>query len=508
MEFYEMMIFYIFVAASIFFLFLFKRSRKITKNSNLPPSPPGLPIIGHLHLLKRDYYHRSLEELANQYGPTLYLRLGSCPVLVVSSPRAAEQCLTKNDVIFANRPNFMVGQVLGYDFSITPWAPYGELWRNLRRLITLEALSPNRIHQLAGIRQEEVRFITREMFLKGNQSGQIRVKADLNAAFLRLVRNVMVRIVSGKRWDDYGPEDDDLFKPTAFMTTYDFLPFLRWVGYDGMEKSFLELNWKRDEYLQGLLDEFKKKMNHQVKENGGVERKPFMVEELLALQKADPQYYTDDILKGILLVMYTAGTDTSARIMEWAMSLLLNHPTILRKARAEIDAHVPTTRLVEDSDLSNLPYLRCIIYETLRLYPVVSLLIPHFSSSETTIDGYRVPKGTVLVVNAWALHRNPEVWPEPLEFRPERFEGVEGNRDGFKFMPFGVGRRACPGANLGVKMVALTLATMIQGFEWENVEAGEVDVEEEGGGITMPKRSPLKAFCTPRSCMLDVLSMI
>ncbi|KAL8154041.1 hypothetical protein V2J09_011801 [Rumex salicifolius] len=488
---------YFVLVASIIFLFLvlLKRSRKMA--SNLPPSPPALPIVGHLHLLKNGSYHRSLEALAHQYGPILYLSLGRCRVLVVSSPRAAEQCFTKNDVVFANRPNFIVGQLLGYDFSIVPWAQYGDHWRNLRRLTTLQALSSHRINTLSWIRQEEIRFVIREVMLG---SGRGRVKIDLNAAFLRLVRNIMVRIVSGRRWDDGGPEDDDVFKPTAFMTVCDFLPVLRWFGYGGMEKSFLELHRKRDEYLQGLIDEFRKK------KDGGKEAA--MVEELLALQKAEPEYYTDPILKGILLVMYTAGTDTSARTMEWAMSLLLNHPAVLEKARSEIDVHVPSTRLVADEDLPNLPYLRCIVYETLRLYPVVSLLIPHFSSGDTTVEGYDVPKGTVVVVNAWALHRSPDVWENPLEFKPERFVGVEGNRDGFRFMPFGVGRRACPGANLGVRVVMLTLAALIQGFEWEKAEDGAVDMEEEGGGITMPKRRPLVAFCTPRSCMADLLSAI
>ncbi|KAJ4965862.1 hypothetical protein NE237_017711 [Protea cynaroides] len=200
-----------------------------------------------------------------------------------------------------------------------------------------------------------------------------------------------------------------------------------------------------------------------------------------------------------------AGTDTSSGTMEWAMSLLLNHPEILKKAQAEIDGSIGQERLLEESDLSKLPYLHCIISETLRMYPAGPLLVPHESSEECIVGSYTIPRGTMLLVNIWAIQNDPKIWVDPTEFRPARMERIEGGRDGFKLMPFGSGRRGCPGESLGMRMVGLALGSLIQCFEWERVgeEMGDM---EEGTGLTLPKAKPLLAKCTPRSTMLDLLS--
>lgn len=193
--------------------------------------------------------------------------------------------------------------------------------------------------------------------------------------------------------------------------------------------------------------------------------------------------------------MILGGTETSATTLEWAMSALLNHPEVLKKARDEIDAHIGQDRLVEESDISRLPYLQNIIHETFRLHPAFALLAPHFSSKDCTIGGYHVPQGTILLVNAWAIHRDPQLWSDPTQFKPERFE-KEGEAD--KLIPFGLGRRACPGANLGQRTVSYTLGLLIQCFEWKRMSEEEIDMTE-GKGATTPKLIPLKAMCQARS---------
>ncbi|XP_077231044.1 cytochrome P450 81Q32-like [Tasmannia lanceolata] len=205
--------------------------------------------------------------------------------------------------------------------------------------------------------------------------------------------------------------------------------------------------------------------------------------------------------------MLSAGTDTSALTIEWVMSLLLNHPDALDKSKAEIDIQVGQGRLIDESDLPNLPYLHCVINETLRLYPVGPLLVPHESSEECTVGGFNVPRGTILMVNMWAIQRDPTFWVDPMSFKPERFEGVEGEKEGFKFMPFGHGRRACPGANLAMRMVGLTLGTLIQCFEWERVGEEKLDMSE-GRGLTMPKAEPLEAMYRPRQNLFNVLCQL
>lgn len=204
-----------------------------------------------------------------------------------------------------------------------------------------------------------------------------------------------------------------------------------------------------------------------------------------------------------------AGTDTSAGTIEWALSLMLNNPLILKKAQHEIASQVGYDRLIEESDLSYLPYLRCIVYETLRLYPAAPLLVPHESSKMCVVGGYTIPRGTMLLVNVWAIHNSPDYWAEPEEFRPERFEGVEKDDEQikYKFMPFGLGRRACPGEGMAMRMVGLTLGSLLQCFEWKRPGHELVDMNVKNG-LSMPKAKPLRANCLPNKTMVHLITQI
>ncbi|KAM3278275.1 hypothetical protein ACQJBY_045870 [Aegilops geniculata] len=203
--------------------------------------------------------------------------------------------------------------------------------------------------------------------------------------------------------------------------------------------------------------------------------------------------------------MFVAGTETTSSTIEWAMSLLLNHPAVLKKAQAEMDASIGTSRMVTADDVPRLSYLQCIINETLRLYPAAPLLLPHESSADCKVGGYDVPSGTMLIVNAYAIHRDPATWEDPTAFRPERFE--DGKGDGLLLMPFGMGRRRCPGETLALQTVGVVLGTLVQCFDWERVDGVEVDMTE-GVGITMPKAVALEAVCRPRAAMRDVLQKL
>ena len=186
------------------------------------------------------------------------------------------------------------------------------------------------------------------------------------------------------------------------------------------------------------------------------------------------------------------------------MSLLLKTPRVLKKAQREIDNCVGQDRVLEESDVAELPYLRSIINETLRMYPTGPLLVPHESSEDCTVGGYQVPGGTILVVNLWAIQNDPTIWEEPTKFKPERFQRLEGSRDGFKLMPFGSGRRGCPGEGLAVRMIGLALGSLIQCFDWENGDV--VGLPEETG--LKANSQPLVLNCWPRSIMANLLSQM
>lgn len=321
---------------------------------------------------------------------------------------------------------------------------------------------------------------------------------NLKSVFVKLLLNIMTMMAAGKRWS----EPSDLFGLSLTMDLSDHVPILRWLDFNGFKKMLEKVKRRRDGFLQGLINDHRDNRSR----TACTRQRKTIVEALLSLQESDPEYYTDDILKGIISLMFTAGIHTSALTMEWAMSLLLNHPEVLKKVRAEIDNHFKPGQLLEDSDLSKLPYLRCIINETLRLFPAAPLLVPHFSSEDCTVQGFDIPRGTTMFVNAWAIHRDPNVWEEPNKFKPERFADIEGERDGFKFIPFGMGRRACPGAGLAMRIVGLTLGTFIQCFDWERCGPELVELEESTGGITSPKAKPLKALYKPRESVSKILA--
>ncbi|CAK9155394.1 unnamed protein product [Ilex paraguariensis] len=497
-------------------LYIFTR-HILHKIQKLPPSPfPTLPILGHLYLIRKPL-HRTLSKISARDGSILFLQLGSRRVLLVSSPSAAEECFIKNDIVFANRPHLLAGKYLGYNYTTLAWAPYGDHWRNLRRIASLEILSSHRLQMLHSIRVDEVKYMIRRLFL----ASEAQQTVDMKRVFFDLMLNVMMRMIAGKRY--YGEKAEEVEEAGRFweivVETFrvggasnmgDFLPALRWVGGGGLEKKLKALQERRDGFMQELIEECRTKMERSSgggddSELGG--RKKTMIEVLLSLQATQPEYYTDEVIRGIMLNLLAAGTDTSVGTMEWALSLLLNHPQVLKKAQAEIDNHMGQDSLMDESNIADLPYLRCIINETLRIYPPGPLLVPHESSEECIVGGYRIPKGTMLLVNQWAIQNDPKIWEDPIEFKPERFEGLEGARDGFKLMPFGSGRRGCPGEGLAMRMIGLALGSLIQCFDWENVTEEMVDMTE-GTGLTMPKANPLIAKCISRMSMFSLVSQI
>uniref|UniRef100_A0A2N9EU92 Cytochrome P450 n=1 Tax=Fagus sylvatica TaxID=28930 RepID=A0A2N9EU92_FAGSY len=316
-------------------------------------------------------------------------------------------------------------------------SPYGDHWRNLRRIGALEIFSTNRLNMFLGIRKDEVKHL---LWKLSRNSCQGFAKVELKSMFSELTFNIIMRMVAGKRY-----------------------------------------------YGEDLKDEEEARKIQEVSEgDSSVWR---CVE-------------SSRVCAGVE-VLLLAGTDTSAVTLEWAMANLLNHPDELQKARVEMDHQIGQEKLMDEPDVSKLHYLQSVISETLRLYPAAPLLVPHMASDDCTIEGYDIPRDTMLLVNAWAIHRDPKLWDDATSFKPERFEN--GESDAHKLMHFGLGRRACPGAGLAQRTVSLTLGSLIQCFEWERVTKEEVDMTE-GIGVTMPKVVPLEAMCKARPIMHKVLS--
>ncbi|KAL5722768.1 hypothetical protein ACHQM5_006244 [Ranunculus cassubicifolius] len=489
-------LFAILVMSLVVWKYIFLQKKTKTKSS----TPFALPLLGHLHLIVKKPLHRTLAKLGDQYGPTLFLSYGFRKVVLISSASTIEECLTINDVAFGNRPHLIVGEYLGYNYTNLVFSGCGDHWRNLRR-ITAQEISSNKLQTFANVRSQEVRSLVLKLFGK-KSGGTDFYKVEFSTMFFELMLNTIMRITAGKNVSD--PQETQRVRQIVRDSTHllgspnlgDFLPFLKRFDLQGLKKRMVKTRRDRDMLMQSLVDE-RRAMREFAKNNG--EEKKTMIDVMLSYQQNDPEYYTDNIIKGQIGTMLTAGTDTTSSAMEWTMSLLLNHPEHLTKVRNEINTQVGQERLVEESDLVNLPFLHNVMNEALRLYPTGPVTTRE-TNKDCTVGGVHLAKGTMIQMNFWAVNRDPTVWENPEIFDPERFERDEGKRDSFKWLSFGSGRRRCPGEVLATRMIGMALATMIQCFEWKRLGEEMVDMRE-GYGLTLPKANPLVAMCKPRSIM-------
>ncbi|XP_058069218.1 cytochrome P450 CYP82D47-like [Magnolia sinica] len=479
-----------------------------------PPEPPGAwPIIGHLHLLASGPDPcRTLAALADRYGPAFVLRLGVNLTLVVSTWEAAKECFTTHDVVLANRPSSAVADNMGYDYAMFGFAPYGQYWREIRKMVTVQLLSNRRLELIKHIQVDEINTCVKELYGRWVDNHERPVTVEMSKTFFDLTFNVIGRMIVGKRFFGYQVAHDnaeaarvrEVMKQSSYLNgvfvVSDALPFLKWMDLQGHVRAMKRTAKELDSLLSRWLDDHRRRM----RSDGGddVGEQDFM-DAMLTVLERDPisSYDTDTIIKATTLILIAAGSDSTVVTLTWAISLLLNNRHSLKRAQDELDTHVGRDRNVDGSDTKNLMYIQAIVKETLRLYPAAPFGIPHKASEDFTICGFHVPAGTTVMVNLWKLQRDPRVWSDPCEFQPERFLTSHANVDvrgqHFELIPFGAGRRYCPGISLALPVLHLTLARLLHGFELATPSDAPVDMAEKLN-ITINKANPLEVVLTPR----------
>lgn len=500
---------------------LYKQRRPMNQNPNnsvrgrrLPPEPSGAwPVIGHLlQLNSHSTLARTFGALADKYGPVFSIRLGMTRVLVVSNWEAVKECFTTNDKVFASRPDSNAGEYLGYNNAAFGFAPYGHFWRQMRKLVLLEVLSNRRLENLRHVRVSEIQTSTRELFSVINGEST-PAKVVISEWLEELTLNIIVRTIAGKRYSDskVGDRiDARYFKKVVKEYMYisgklDLsdvipLPLLRWLDPLGHIKSMKRLFKELDAIMQIWIDEHveKRKMKSI---SSGTEQS--FIDILLSAIEDDFAfgYSRETLVKATIMNLILAGSDTTSVHLTWVLSLLLNNRQVMEQAQEEIDLNVGKERWVNESDIKNLAYLQAIVKEALRLYPPGPLSVPHQAREDCEVSGYHVPKGTRLFANVWKLHRDPRIWSEPDKFSPERFMTSQAEVDvsgqHFEFTPFGSGRRSCPGITFAMQVTHLTLARLLQGFNFATPANLPVDMTE-GQGIVLPKVNPLEVLIVPR----------
>ncbi|XP_058069217.1 cytochrome P450 CYP82D47-like [Magnolia sinica] len=504
------------IAGLIALAFLYNLCRSTTKsktsNNKHAPEPSGAwPILGHLLMLGgHESLARKFGAMADKYGPAFILRLGSRPTLVINSWELAKDCFTSNDKAFAGRPVFEVGIRMAYNNAMVGFAPYGTYWREVRKLTVLELLSSRRLDSLKSIRATEVHVIMKDLYGLWEKNDKNPVKVEMSERFGDITFNVIAMMVIGKRCFSTQSDDrdhgeagrfrqaiQDWFHLFGVFVPSDLFPFLKWWDLKGYKKQMNRIFHDLDSLLSTWLTEHRHKKSGEA--NGHQDFLDVLISTVDGFQFSD--YDKDTIIKATTLTAMTGGYDTTWITLTWTLSLLLNHRHVIKKAQDEMDNHVGQERNVEESDINNLVYLQAIIKESLRLYPAAPLSGPHEATEDCNVGGYHIRAGTRLLTNLWKIHRDPRVWSDPDEFQPERFltkhAEVDGKGNYFEYLPFGSGRRMCPGVTMALQVLQLTIARLLHGFELRTPFDAPVDMTE-GSGLTVPKETPLEVMLSPR----------
>lgn len=497
------------VLVVLFILLLLKLKNKFhrSRNPKLPPGPWQLPILGSIHhlLVGSQLPHRRFQELAKSHGPQLmHLKLGEVSLVVASSAAAAEVILKTHDAIFASRPSIPLVNILTYGGKGMGVSPYGEYYRQLRKIVTLELLSPKRVSSFRRIREEEAQTIIRSI----SQGGSLVNVSDLVA---RMANNVTVRASVGSKVKDQDGFIEAMLEGlrlAAGLDMGDLFPSMSWL-VNLISRSRIKtekIHEKLDQMLESIVQERKeRKMKTDMMMGEESERAEGLVDVLLRLQKEGglPFELTDVIIKALILDIFAGGSETTSATLQWSMSELMKNPRVMRKAQTEIRDALRGKDKVTEANIKGLNYLHLVIKETLRLHPPVPLLLPRECQSKCELLGYEIPEKTRVVVNAWAIGRDPRYWEDAEEFKPERFEGnaIDFKGTNFELLPFGAGRRVCPGMLFGLAAVELPLAILLHQFDWElpeGIQAENLDMSESFGA-TAHRKSDLILRVTSHS---------
>ncbi|XP_058752191.1 cytochrome P450 71A1-like [Vicia villosa] len=482
-------------------LLIFFHKHRTTKN--LPPGPKGLPIIGNLHQLDISKLYLQLSQFSKIYGPIFSLQLGFRQAIVVSSAEIAKEVLKNNGHVFSNRPMLYGQQKLTYNGSEMVFSPYGEVWRELRKISAVHIFSSKRVSYYSSIRKFEVKKMIKKISEHASSSSNI----NLSELLISLSSTIICRIAFGKSYEDEGHERSRfhglLHEFQALLAEFfvaDYIPYMGWIdkvrGLHGrVDRNFKEF----DEFYQEIIDEHLAPNREQIKDEEDI------VDVLLKLKKQNLSSIdlTFDHIKGVLVDMLVAATDTTSATSVWILTALIKNQRVMNKLQEEIRNIGGKKDFLDENDIQNFPFLRAVIKETLRLYLPAPLLVPRESNENCIISGYNIPAKTILYVNAWAIQRDSNVWKNSEEFYPERFLESSINFLGqdFELIPFGAGHRICPGLSLAVASIELILANLLYSFDWKlphGLVKEDIDTEMLPG-ITQHKKNPL--FLVAKSSM-------
>ncbi|KAK9984514.1 hypothetical protein SO802_034039 [Lithocarpus litseifolius] len=474
-----------------------KRSKAIPQK--LPPGPKPIPIIGNL-LELGDKPHRSLAKLAKTHGPIMSLKLGQITSVVVSSATMAKEVLQTHDQFLSNRTIPDCIRAHNHQNFGLPWLPVSTQWRVLRKICNSELFAIKILDANQHFRRKKVQELLSEVH-KSSLAGDA---VDIGRAAFKTTLNLLSNTILSMDLADPNSDTARVYKEIVWNIMEeagkpnlgDYFTILKKVDFQGIRQRMTIYFGKILDLFDGIVNQrlqFRKSPSSIASDD--------MLDNLLNISEENSGEIDKSQIVHLLLALFVAGTDTTSSTVQWAMAELLHNPETLSKAREELEQTIGKGNPIEESDIAKLPYLQAIVKETFRLHPTVPLLLPHKAETDVEISGFTVPKGAQVLVNAWAIGRDPSIWDNPDSFMPQRFLGSEIDFRGrsFELIPFGSGRRICPGLPLAIRMVHLMLGSLVHSFDWK-LEVGVTPKNmnmEEKFGITLDMAQPLRAFPIP-----------
>ncbi|KAB2007247.1 hypothetical protein ES319_D10G015300v1 [Gossypium barbadense] len=474
---------------------------------NLPPGPPGLPLVGNLIqvILQRRHFIFIIRELRKKYGPIFTMQMGQRTMVIVTDSKLIHEALVQRGPDFASRPPDSPIRLL---FSVGKCAinsaEYGPLWRTLRKNFVTELITPTRVKQCSWIRkwaiENHMKRIKREAF----ENGFLEVMSNCRLT----VCSILICLCFGAKISEERIKTiESILKDVMMITSPqlpDFLPVLTPL----FRRQMKEAKALRKKQLECLVPLIKNRRAFVEKgENPNQEMvSPIgaaYVDSLFGLEPPTRGPLGDEEYVTLCSEAISAGTDTSATTVEWAMLHLVMNQEIQEKLYQEIIDCVGKDGEIKEEDVEKMPYLEAIVKETFRRHPPGHFLLSHAATKDTELAGYTIPAGVyVEIYTAW-ITEDPDIWSDPSEFRPERFlhgDGVGVDVTGtraVKMLPFGAGRRICPAWNLGILHINLLIAKMVQAFKWLPVPDAPPDPAETYA-FTVVMKNPLRAVILPR----------
>ncbi|CAL4909095.1 unnamed protein product [Urochloa decumbens] len=449
-----------------------------------------------MHQLGRGHHHRKLQALAQRYGDIFRLRLGAVATVVVSSASMAEEVLKNHDHVFCGRPQQHTARGILYDCRDVAFSPYGERWRQLRRIAVVHLLSVKRVDSLRLLREEEVASLVARIRTMSVQA------VNVSGLIVNLTHTVTSRAAFGNRLGGMDPrifremmkEVADLLETIAVS---DMFPRLRWVDWaTGLDARIKRTAGKLDNILEGAIKE------HEERSGNEGEAGDDLLDDLLLAVKEGGEGFSLDMIdvKGLILDLFIAGIDTTSKSMEWTMAYLIKNPRQMAKVQAEV-RQIAGAQGVLEEQLGRMSRLQATLKEAMQLHPPVPLLVPHETIEDIKLRGYDIPAKTRVFINAWAIGRDKESWENAKEFLPERFinTGIDYNGRDFRFIPFSAGRRGCPGIEFATRLAELALANLLYHFDWELPEGQDLESFEviESSGLSPGLKSALVLVAKP-----------